>query len=205
MKYMKIILLILCMDIIQAKNLKMFVGVNTKGTDSIYSSRYYESKNLIHKRRFGYQGYIGGRIGLEYYFNERNSVVGFLGIGYANMKILNPSEIFVSYYGVGSNIGLDYKYLFYKDDNFGFSVLVGANYLNLFYKRHQANILENNLIASLGFGMSIKNSHNIGIIFGVPFYSSGKFYVPDTGCVPISRKFRNLYYGISYDYSFDLF
>ncbi|PAF48942.1 hypothetical protein BKH41_04760 [Helicobacter sp. 12S02232-10] len=107
-------------------DLKIFVGADTRGTDSIYDSKYYEkSSGNLSGKRYGYEGYLGGSIGVEYFFNKKNGVRTFLGLGYANIKLLNSLDKFDLFSGVATKIQADYLLNYYSDKKFDFGFFAG--------------------------------------------------------------------------------
>lgn len=184
--------------------LNLFVGIDTRGTDSIYDSKYQSGGELINVKRYGYEGYIGGRLGLEYFFTQRNAILGFVGIGYANIKLLNEAESFDLYSGVGTQVGLEYLFNYYSDEKFNFGFVAGAGYTNAYYKRKEQNVTANEIFAILGLNITIASKHRIELSAGIPLYSEGHYNTDIYKNVPVTRRFKNIYYGISYMYLFNL-
>lgn len=184
--------------------LNLFVGIDTRGTDSIYDSKYQSGGELINVKRYGYEGYVGGRLGLEYFFTQRNAILGFVGIGYANIKLLNEAESFDLYSGVGTQVGLEYLFNYYSDEKFNFGFVAGAGYTNAYYKRKEQNVTANEIFAILGLNITIASKHRIELSAGIPLYSEGHYNTDIYKNVPVTRRFKNIYYGISYMYLFNL-
>ncbi|PAF52060.1 outer membrane beta-barrel protein [Helicobacter sp. 13S00477-4] len=181
------------------QNLRIFVGADTAATDSIFDSKFYQDK-----KRYGYEGYIGTKIGIEYFFTKKNGIRAFAGLGYANIKLLNEKNGFDLFSGVGTRVEVDYLFNYYSDEKFDFGFFVGMNYFNAFYKRKYEIILTNQVLAILGLNMTIKSYHRIEFGIGVPFFFKGRYDSQEYNNVPVNRKLNNLYYGISYVYLFDL-
>lgn len=184
--------------------LNLFVGIDTRGTDSIYDSKYESAGETIDVKRYGYEGYIGGRLGLEYFFTQRNAILGFVGLGYTNIKLLNEAESFDLYSGVGTQVGLEYLFNYYSDQKFDFGFVVGASYANAYYRRKKENITANEIFAILGLNITIASKHRIELSAGIPLYSEGKYNADMYKDIPVTRRFKNIYYGISYMYLFNL-
>lgn len=184
--------------------LSLLVGIDTRGTDSIYDSKYEYKGESVDIKRYGYEGYIGGRLGLEYFFTQRNAILGFVGIGYANIKLLNKAESFDLYSGVGTQVGLEYLFNYYSDEKFDFGFVVGASYMNAYYKRKKQNVIANEILAILGLNITISSKHRIELSAGIPLYSQGRYNMDIHKNVPVTRRFKNIYYGISYMYLFNL-
>lgn len=184
--------------------LNLFVGIDTRGTDSIYDSKYESGVGTVDVKRYGYEGYIGGRLGLQYFFTQRNAILGFVGLGYANIKLLNESESFDLHSGVGTQVGLEYLFNYYSDEKFNFGFVAGAGYSNAYYKRKAQNVTVNEVFAILGLNITIVSKHRIELSAGIPLYSEGRYNTDVYKDIPVTRRFKNIYYGISYMYLFNL-
>ncbi|PAF41237.1 outer membrane beta-barrel protein [Helicobacter sp. 11S03491-1] len=208
MKILKQLLIIVVFgfgNLLGGQSLKLFLGVDTRGTDSIYDSKYYKKGvGIEDERRYGYEGFIGSKFGVEYFFNQKNGLRAFVGLGYANIKLLNRSNRFDSYSGVGTRVGLHYLLNYYSDDRFDFGFFGGVDYFNNYYKRKDENIVANQVLGILGLNMTIDSKHRLEIGTGIPFFSIGRYNSLKYKNIPITRQFNNLYYGISYIFLFNL-
>ncbi|MDO7253801.1 hypothetical protein [Helicobacter cappadocius] len=182
-------------------SLKLLLGADTRGTDSIYDSKYGDVASV---KRYGYEGYIGGKIGIEYFFTKKNAILGFLGMGYANIKLLNKSDSFDLYSGVGTQVGLEYLFNYYSSEKFDFGLVAGVSYFNGYYERTSEYIISNEIFGILGVNTTINSRHRIELSAGIPIYSMGRYSNDVYKNVPVNRRFKNIYYGISYMYFFNL-
>ncbi|PAF45087.1 outer membrane beta-barrel protein [Helicobacter sp. 11S02596-1] len=188
-----------------ASDLRLFVGVDTRGTDSIYSSKLYEAGvGYVDEKRYGYAGYLGGDIGVEYFFSQKNAIRASLGLGYSNIKLLNSLNKFDLFSGVASRIGVDYLFNYYSDGKFDFGFFSGLAYFNSYHRRKNENIISNQLLFNLGLNITINGRHRLETGLGIPFFSKGKYDSDQYKNIPITRQFNNLYYGISYQFLFSI-
>lgn len=207
MKTFRRILFVVCFGVSGglASDFSLILGVDTRGTDSIYDSKYQSSEgDYKDVKRYGYEGYIGGRLGLQYFFTQRNAILGFVGLGYANIKLLNESDSFDLYSGLSTQVGLEYLLNYYSDEKFDFGFVAGAGYANAYYKRKDVNFIANEIFAILGLNLTIASKHRIELSAGIPIYSAGRYNTDTHKDIPVTRRFKNIYYGISYMYLFDL-
>ncbi|PAF53579.1 hypothetical protein BKH42_05205 [Helicobacter sp. 13S00482-2] len=185
-------------------SMNLLLGIDTRGTDSIYDSKYADGTKTIDTKRYGYEGYIGGRLGIEYFVTKRNAILGFLGIGYTNIKLLNKSDSFDLYSGVGTQVGVQYLFNYYESEKFNFGFVVGASYFNAYYKRSAEYIIANEIFGILGLNITINSKHRLELNAGVPVYSMGRYNNDMYKNILVTRRFKNIYYGISYMYLFNL-
>ncbi|PAF46822.1 hypothetical protein BKH46_06305 [Helicobacter sp. 12S02634-8] len=192
-------------NFVSADGLKLLVGVDTQNTDSVYRSRLTKGKLERENNEFyGYEGYIGGKLGLEYFLSRRNGVRVSIGVGYMNMRLLDKRNQFVLYSGVGVKTEADYLFNYYCGERFNFGAFVGASYMNSYHTKKSEHILIHQLLAILGVNMTIDSKHRLELTMGVPFFSQG-FYSSDLyKNIAINKGFNSFYYGFSYAFLFAL-